>query len=82
MGTYATTYNDIRMVPSGFAAVGRYALPNPLSSKYAYVILTDTVPQIVGTTVPNFGQAGGGVDVLFKNGALAKYGVPHEISES
>jgi len=35
-GTYATTDNDEPFVPSGFAAVGRYALPNnsPASHKY------------------------------------------------
>lgn len=80
--TYATTFNDVRMVPSGFAAVGRYALPNPLSAKYVYIILTDTMPCLIGTTVPNYGQAGGGVEVLFKGGATAKYGQPHEIAES
>lgn len=77
--TYATTFNDIRMVPSGFAAVGRYALPNPLSARYVYIILTDTTPFLVGTTVPNYGQAGGGVEVYFKYGAKAFSGMPHEI---
>jgi len=79
-GTYATTYNDLRMVPSGFAAVGRYALPSPLSAKFMYIIVTDSVPQLIGTAVPNFGQAGGGVEVLFLNGATAHNGIPHEIS--
>lgn len=79
-GTYATTYNDLRMVPSGFAAVGRYALPSPLSAKFMYIIVTASVPQLIGTAVPNFGQAGGGVEVQFVNGAKARYGIPHEIS--
>jgi len=81
-GTYATTFNDLHLVPSGLAAVGRYALPNPLSARYAYIILTDSTPQLVGTTVPNFGQAGGGVEVLFPKGATALHGRPHEIPES
>jgi hypothetical protein len=79
-GTYATTYNDLQMVPSGFAAVGRYALPSSLSAKFMYIIITDSVPQLIGTAVPNFGQAGGGVEVQFVNGAKALYGIPHEIA--
>jgi hypothetical protein len=79
-GTYATTYNDLRMVPSGFAAVGRYALPSPLSARYMFMIMTNSVPQLVGTAVPNFGQSGGGVEVLFRSGAKALTGIPHEIA--
>ena len=81
-GTYATTYTDIRLVPSGFAAVGRYALPNPHSAKYMYGIVTDTAPTYVGTAVPNYGQAGGGVEVLFSSGAKPLHGQPWEISEA
>lgn len=79
-GTYATTYNDLGMVPSGFAAVGRYALPSPLSARYMFIIMTNSSPQLIGTAVPNFGQAGGGVEVLFRGGATAMTGVPHEIA--
>lgn len=68
-GTYATTYNDIHHVPSGFAAVGRYALPNPASARYVHQLVTAMTPSLVGTAAPNFGQAGGGVEVLFKNAA-------------
>lgn len=78
-GTYATTYNDLRMVPSGFAAVGRYALPNPLSARFVYILVTDSTPQLIGTAVPKFGQAGGGVEVLFLKEAKALYAIPHEI---
>lgn len=81
-GTYATTYNDLRMVPSGFSAVGRYALPNPLSAKYVYPIVTSATnkkPIHIGTVVPNFGQAGGGVEVCFPKGAKMITGIPHPI---
>lgn len=77
-GTYATTYNDLKMVPSGFAAVGRYALPSTLSARYVFPIVTGASPIYVGTTTPNFGQAGGGVEVLFPNGATPLLGEPHE----
>lgn len=68
-GTYATTFNDLAFVPSGFAAVGRYALPNPASACQVFQIVTWDPPTYMGTATPNFGQAGGGVEVLFKNGA-------------
>lgn len=68
-GTYATTYPDIHFVPSGFAAVGRYALPNPASARFVFPIVTFDRPNLMGTATPNFGQAGGGVEVLFSRGA-------------
>lgn len=69
-GTYATTYNDLHFVPSGFAAVGRYALPNPASARFVHQIITFEKPDLMGTATPNNGQAGGGVEVYFLNGAL------------
>ena len=77
-GTYATTFNDVRMVPSGFAAVGRYALPNPFSADHVYVIVTRS-DYIVGTTKPDFKQAGGGVEVVFHGGANSLHGESHKI---
>jgi hypothetical protein len=79
-GTYATTYNDASMTPSGFAAVGRYALPSPLSAQFLFPIVTDASPVYVGTATPNYGQAGGGVEVLFPSGASPVAGRPHRIS--
>jgi hypothetical protein len=79
-GTYATTYNDLHFVPSGFAAVGRYALPNPASAPFVFSILTFNRPTLMGTATPNFGQAGGGVEVLFKAGASNQPGVSFMIN--
>lgn len=79
-GTYATTYNDLSMVPSGFAAVGRYALPSTLSARFMYPIVTGASPIYVGTATPNYGQAGGGVEVMFPSGAQPSPGTPHRIS--
>jgi len=73
-GTYATTYADMHFVPSGYAAVGRYALPNPASACYLFQIVTYDRPTLMGTATPNFGQAGGGVEVLFGNGASNSVG--------
>jgi hypothetical protein len=79
-GTYATTYNDLHFTPSGHAAVGRYALPNPASACFISSILTFTRPALIGTATPNFGQAGGGVEVLFDSGATNQPGVSFMIN--
>jgi len=68
-GTYATTYNDLPFVPSGYAAVGRYALPNPAAARWIFPLVTYDKPGLMGTATPNFGQAGGGVEVFFDNRA-------------
>jgi hypothetical protein len=67
-GTYATTDSDFPFVPSGFAAVGRYALPNILPAWHHYQIEAPAhTPVTFGTVAPAFGQAGGGVEALFVN---------------
>ena len=64
-GTYVTTDTDTSQVPSGLAAVGRYALPNPTPAIYKFVLCPPSGTSIsCGTVSPNFGQAGGGVEVL------------------
>jgi hypothetical protein len=65
-GTYVTTKSDIEVVGSGFAAVGRYALPTPFPSVYAFAIRPDPgTPIDLGTVRPNYGQSGGGVEGVF-----------------
>lgn len=63
-GTYLTSYNDSLFVNTGFGTVGRYALPLPVPAKFVheYTLPKGTVLQ-VGTVAPNWGQAGGGVEV-------------------
>ncbi len=70
-GTYASTFNDLKFVPSGFSAVGRYALPNSNPAKYINQIVTNDQPTLIGTATPNFGQSGGGVEVFFSAQANA-----------
>lgn len=65
-GTYLTSDDDLRLVTTGFGAVGRYALPSPFPASH----ITECRPAAgqtfnIGTTRPNFGQAGGGVEILF-----------------
>lgn len=68
-GSYVTTDTDITVVPNGLAAVGRYALPTRISSRYLFEIKPGAgYPILFGTVTPNFGLAGGGVEVLFPIG--------------
>lgn len=71
--TYMTTIADSHLVPSGLAAAGRYALPNPAPAVFVRLIIpyADT-PYVLGTVRPAFGQAGGGVEALFHDGAPIK----------
>jgi len=68
-GTYATTATDKPMAPSGFAAVGRYALPNVLPASFVFALSAVGSERIhIGTVAPAFGQSGGGVEVFFPLG--------------
>ena len=69
-GTYATTDNDASIVPSGLAAVARYALPNSMPAVCRFnLVPPKPVPITCGTVAPAFGQAGGGIEVCFSQGA-------------
>jgi hypothetical protein len=80
--TYATTLSDFPMAPSGAAAVGRYALPTRLPARYVFAVVPSPSPVLFGTVAPGFGQAGGGVEVLFPHGATQNAGQPFNIAES
>ena len=71
-GTYATTEADAKNVKTGLEAVARYALPNPKPAIYVFTVkpLKDTLIQH-GIVQPDNGQPGGGVEVLFGDGAAA-----------
>lgn len=72
-GTYTTTYSDgITNVFTGMDAVRRYALPNPMPAVHRFYLKPpDPIAVRRGTAAPAFGQPGGGVEVLFENGAGA-----------
>lgn len=63
-GTYLTTELDRGYANTGFAAVGRYALPIPVPASHllSYELPVGT-KLLIGTVLPNYGQAGGGVEV-------------------
>jgi hypothetical protein len=69
-GTYAAPESEVAFIPTGFAAVGRLALPNLQPASHRYVIEAPPGTAVAfGTVAPAFGQAGGGVEVLLPNGA-------------
>lgn len=71
-GTYLTTANDHGYANTGFAAVGRYALPLPVPASHLFPYqLPPGTPLLIGTVPPNYGQAGGGVEVQLQSAAPA-----------
>jgi hypothetical protein len=70
-GTYGVSESEVPLVPSGLAAVGRFALPNLLpASHHFYVDAGAGTVVAFGTVAPAFGQAGGGVEAYFPAGAV------------
>ncbi len=66
LGTYVTTDLDAKLVPSGLSAVGRYALPFPAPAVHRFLFSPPPGTTLrCGTVAPDFGRAGGGVEVLF-----------------
>jgi hypothetical protein len=68
-GTYAAPQSEVRLVPTGFAAVGRFALPNVKPASHHYVVQAPSGTAVTfGAVAPAFSQAGGGVEVVFPSG--------------
>ena len=71
-GTYVTTATDAAQVPSGLAAVARFALPNKTPAVFQFTVRPPRGTAIrCGTVTPKFGEAGGGVEVFLTDGAPA-----------
>lgn len=69
-GTYCVPESEVPFIPTGFAAVGRLALPNLSPASHQYVIEAPAGTAVsFGTVAPAFGQAGGGVEALLPAGA-------------
>ena len=69
-GTYAAPESELPFVPTGFVAVGRFALPNVLPASFRYEITAPAGTSVdFGTVAPAFGQAGGGVETYSGTGA-------------
>ncbi len=64
--TFAAPASELPLVPSGFAAVARYALPNLLPACFRYELQPRPGTMLdCGASVPLYGQSGGGVEVRF-----------------
>lgn len=69
-GTYAVPESELPFLPTGFAVVGRLALPSPVPASHHYEISAKSATVVdFGTVAPAFGQAGGGVEAYFAHGA-------------
>lgn len=66
-GTYACPASELPFIPTGFAAIARYALPNltPACFRWELQPVAGTVLDC-GASVPLYGQSGGGVEVFFR----------------
>ena len=65
-GTYVTGNGDFAHLTTGFGNVGRYALPTPFPAGHLFKCIAAGGEVLhAGTARPNFGQAGGGVEILF-----------------
>jgi hypothetical protein len=77
-GTYAAPFSEAPFVPTGFAAVGRFALPLMTPARWRYELRPAPGASFkCGACVPLYGQAGGGVEVMYvndtrNNGEIAK----------
>lgn len=83
-GTYAAPESEVPFVPTGFAAVGRFALPNTLPASNHYTIRAAIGTAVsFGTVAPAFSQAGGGVEAFFANGATNQppHGAPSQLDD-
>lgn len=81
-GTYATPDSEVPYVPTGFVAVGRFALPNSLPASFHYEIEAPIGTDVdFGTVAPAFGQAGGGVEAYFANGVTNSKVPPTPVSK-
>jgi hypothetical protein len=67
--TYAPPSAETPFVPTGFAAVARFALPLLFPARWRWEIQpTSGTPIRCGASVPMHGQSGGGVEVMFPVG--------------
>ncbi len=68
--TFASPQSEVAFAPTGFAAVARAALPSFFPAVFRWELQPQPGTSILcGAVVPMFGQAGGGVEVCFDQGA-------------
>src|SRR6266478_3517765 len=66
--TYAAPASEAQFAPSGFGAVARFALPTLTPARWRWELQPVPKSRIkMGASVPLYGQAGGGVEVMFEH---------------
>lgn len=75
--TFACPASEMPFVPTGFAAVGRYALPDLFPACWRWELRPVAGSHLdIGACVPLYGQAGGGVEVCFRNDTKTHGAIP------
>ena len=70
-GTYAAPASELPFMPTGLAAVARQALPSLMPARWRWELQPVIGTGILfGTSVPLYGQSGGGVEVRFDHPPL------------
>jgi hypothetical protein len=68
MASYASPFSELPFLATGFSAVARNALPSLFPACFRWEIQPAPFTDIrCGAIVPMYGQAGGGVEVMFTN---------------
>ena len=81
-GTYAAPASEVPFVPTGFVAVGRFALPNTLPASYHHEIEAPVGTSVdFGTVAPAYGQSGGGVEAYFAKAVTNAKAPPTTVSK-
>jgi hypothetical protein len=69
--TCAAPSSEIQFVATGFGAVARFALPTLMPARWRWELQPVSPSRIrMGASVPLYGQAGGGVEIMFENDTL------------
>jgi hypothetical protein len=68
-GTFTAPNSEVMFMPTGFSAVARLALPSLLPACFRWELHPPAGTSVLcGACVPLYGQAGGGVEVVFPAG--------------
>jgi hypothetical protein len=69
--TFASPEAELKLIETGFAAVGRAALPSFFPHVFRWKLEPPSnTSMLCGAVVPMYGQAGGGVEVCFDVGTI------------
>jgi hypothetical protein len=76
--TFAAPESEMRLTPSGFSAVARFALPSLFPARWRWELKPDAGTKLqCGASVPLYGQSGGGVEVMFVASTKTRASIPN-----